>query len=207
MEWVVLGLMVVVFFLLWRIGRANLRERRDATSAAVRSRSSHRSRQKTKRKTSSRKRAQGKRSGSSRVPSKSRSRGDSAAGRVQEGMVSCRVCGKKRHPAEVDRCIDCLKTRRGELGVAPLWAHDDREDESEWRRVCQREYGCKGFEDCRWQSLNKAYGGEWESCDRFFGPRCSVCEQQLCECVGSLHESETECTICEEVFLDECRCG
>ena len=207
MEWVVLGLMVVVFFLLWRIGRANLRERRDATSAAVRSRSSHRSRQKTKRKTSSRKRAQGKRSGSSRVPSKSRSRGDSAAGRGQEDEVSCPDCRESRHPAKFARCIKFVKTRPAELGVAPLWCYYEKEDWIEWGRKYQWEYDCREYDEYRWEFVYNAYSGGWESGDEFYWPRCIVCEQQDCECLDWRPEIETECTICEEVFLDECRCG
>ena len=207
MEWVVLGLFVVVFTFCGEKGGL-IYEREEMRHLLQFAPGPHIGPAKGRRgKLAPVKRAQGKRSGSSRVPSKSRSRGDSAAGRGQEDEVSCPDCRESRHPAKFARCIKFVKTRPAELGVAPLWCYYEKEDWIEWGRKYQWKYDCREYDEYRWEFVYNAYSGGWESGDEFYWPRCIVCEQQDCECLDWRPEIETECTICEEVFLDECRCG
>ena len=102
--------------------------------------------------------------------------------------VVCKDCGVIIHYAESARCLDCTLAMRAEYGVAPLWTYED-------------------------------YGDDWEYGDKFGEWPCLVCKQQLCQCEGTWRcrvceqqpcecgvDYEEKCFVCEEVWLDDCRC-
>lgn len=191
MEWVTGGIAAAVLYFLFRRRRA--KSTKSDGTAGDKGNSSRTSAQHESRRQRSRKRTVSQEVPAADLGSQSGAgtRVDPAAKPRSNERVICAECHQNSHDAQFARCSDCTLARRADMGSRPLRHFDDF--------GVVREYGeIFGESPClACKQLSCECEGTW---------RCHLCEQYPCAC-GEFSLQEETCYICEEVWLDECRCS